>query len=65
MKTYYRVLSYIKPYRKHLTASVLFSILYALLNTVSVYLLIPLLNTLFEEKGALQPQAKTLTPAID
>ncbi len=61
MKTYYRVLSYIKPYRKHLTASVLFSILYALLNTVSVYLLIPLLNTLFEEKGALQPQAKTLT----
>jgi len=65
MKIYYRVLSYIKPYRKHLTASVLFSILYALLNTVSVYLLIPLLNTLFEEKGALKPQAKTLTPAID
>ncbi|MBA4405877.1 ABC transporter ATP-binding protein [bacterium] len=65
MKTYYRVLQYIKPYRKHLSASVLFSILYALLNTVSVYMLIPLLNTLFQEKGAMKPQPKTLTQTID
>lgn len=65
MKTYYRVLQYIKPYRKHLSASVLFSILYALLNTVSVYMLIPLLNTLFQEKGALKPQPKSITQTID
>ena len=65
MNTYYRVLLYIKPYRKHLSASVIFSILYAFLNTVSVYMLIPLLNTLFQEKGALQPQTQSVTPAID
>jgi len=61
MTTYKRVLSYVKPYRKHLSASVFFSILYALLNTVSVYMLSPLLSTLFQEKGALQLQSKTIT----
>ncbi len=65
MTTYKRVLTYIKPYRKHLSASVLFSILYALLNTVSVYMLIPLLNTLFQEKGAIPLQSKTITQTVD
>ncbi|MFA7228283.1 MAG: ABC transporter ATP-binding protein [Melioribacteraceae bacterium] len=65
MKTYYRVLQYIKPYRKHLSASVLFSILYALLNTVSVYMLIPLLNTLFQEKGALKAPSEAAVKQID
>ncbi|TSA25808.1 MAG: ABC transporter ATP-binding protein [Ignavibacteriales bacterium] len=64
MTTYKRVLSYVKPYRKHLSASVFFSILYALLNTVSVYMLSPLLSTLFQEKGALQLQSKTITHTI-
>lgn len=65
MTTYKRVLTYIKPYRKHLSASVLFSILYALLNTISVYMLIPLLNTLFQEKGAIPLQPKTITQTVD
>ena len=65
MTTYKRVLTYIKPYRKHLSASVLFSIFYALLNTVSVYMLIPLLNTLFREKGALPVESKTITQVGD
>ncbi|MFA5803214.1 MAG: ABC transporter transmembrane domain-containing protein [Melioribacteraceae bacterium] len=65
MTTYKRVLTYIKPYRKHLSASVIFSILFALLNTVSVYMLIPLLNTLFQEKGAIPLQSKTITQTVD
>ncbi len=65
MTTYKRVLTYTKPYRKHLSASVIFSILYALLNTISVYMLIPLLNTLFQEKGALPVESKTITQTID
>ena len=65
MTTYKRVLTYIIPYRKHLSASVLFSILYALLNTVSVYMLSPLLNTLFQEKGAVTVQTNTITPKLD
>lgn len=47
MKTYLRLLSYIKPYWKHLSASIIFTILFALLNGASVYLTIPLLDTLF------------------
>lgn len=47
MKTYLRVLSYIKPFKKHLAASIVFTILYAILNGASVTLTIPLLDTLF------------------
>lgn len=47
MKTYFRILRYAKFYWKFLTLSVFFTILYALLNGASVYLMIPLLDTLF------------------
>ena len=51
MNTYSRILSYVKPYWKHLSASVFCTILYALLNGASVYLTIPLLDTLFQESS--------------
>ena len=49
MKTYIRIVSYVKPYWRQLIASVLFTILFALFNGTSVYLTIPLLDTLFQE----------------
>jgi len=49
MKTYIRIVSYVKPYWNHLIASVLFTILFAVFNGLSVYLTIPLLDTLFQE----------------
>lgn len=49
MKTYFRILQYVKPYWKHLLLSVIFTIFFAILNGVSVYLTIPLLDTLFQE----------------
>ena len=52
MRTYYRVLNYIKPYWKHLSASIIFSIIQALLNGASIYLAIPLLDTLFQQSGS-------------
>ena len=48
MKTYYRILAYVKPYWSHLTASIICTILFALLNGASIYLTIPLLDTLFQ-----------------
>lgn len=51
MKTYFRLLTYIKPYWKHLSLSIICTILYALLNGLSVYLSIPLLDSLFQESG--------------
>lgn len=49
MKTYIRILSYVRPYWKHLALSVICTILFAVLNGASVYLTIPLLDTLFQE----------------
>ena len=65
MKTYFRILNFVKPYWKHLSLSVIFTILFALLNGLSVYLTIPLLDTLFQEsirKGTVE-QTSTLEKA--
>ena len=56
LKTYFRILNYIKPYWKHLVASVFFTILFALLNGGSIYLTIPLLDTLFQESQTVSVQ---------
>ncbi|MBI1936787.1 MAG: ABC transporter ATP-binding protein [Ignavibacteriales bacterium] len=52
MNTYFRILKYIKRFWKHLTASMVFTVFAALLEGASVYLSIPLLDTLFQKAGA-------------
>lgn len=47
MKTYKRLLKYLKKYKKTLANSVLFSLLYSILSGFAAYLTIPLLRTLF------------------
>jgi len=51
VKTYFRILAFVKPYYKYISGSIIFSVLYALANGASVYLFIPLLDTLFLAKG--------------
>ncbi len=62
MNTYRRTLKYVKPYWKHLTLSVIFTVLYSLLNGASVYLSIPLLDTLFQQSGV-KPASSASSPA--
>lgn len=50
MQTYYRILSYVKPYWRHLLLSMMCTTLFALLNGASIYLAIPLLDTLFQQQ---------------
>ena len=59
MKTYLRILKFVKPYWRHLAISIVCTILYAMLNGLSVYLTIPLLDTLFQES----PASQTSQPA--
>jgi len=59
LNSYYRILSYTKPYWKHIGLTFVFTILYALLNGISVYLTIPLLDTLFQESAAGQSITQT------
>ena len=49
MDIFYRILSYAKPFWKHLLASVVSTIFYTAMNGLSIYLTIPLLGTLFNE----------------
>ncbi len=56
MKTYFRILSYVKKYIGYLILSITFTVLFSLMNGASVYLSIPLLQTLFNEK---KPAAQT------
>jgi ATP-binding cassette, subfamily B, bacterial MsbA len=63
VKTYLRILSYVKPYWKHLVVSIFCTILYAILNGVSVYLTIPLLDTLFQQSRKVVVQNSTANPA--
>lgn len=51
MDTFLRILSFAKPYWKHILLSIVFTILFSLLNGTSIYLTIPLLDTLFQENS--------------
>ena len=49
MNTYRRILKFVRPYWKHLVLSIMCTFIFAILNGASVYLTIPLLDTLFQE----------------
>lgn len=64
MNTYLRILTYAKPYWKHLSISVICTIIYALLNAASIYLTIPLLDTLFQESSRTSTQVTSQTVEV-
>lgn len=59
MDTYLRIIKYVKPYWKHIVLTFVFSLFFALLNGLSVYLTIPLLDTLFQESAGKQAISET------
>jgi subfamily B ATP-binding cassette protein MsbA len=63
MKTYLRILSFIKPYWKHLLLSIICTIVYAVFNGLSIYLTIPLLQALFYGEPAEQAKAADANPS--
>lgn len=52
MKTFLRILNYIRPFWKHFVFSIIATFLFALMNGLSIYLTIPLLDTLFQQGSA-------------
>ncbi|MDE3056893.1 MAG: ABC transporter ATP-binding protein [Bacteroidota bacterium] len=52
MKTFLRIVSYVRPYWKQLSLSVLCTVLFSVFSGASVYLSIPLLETLFNQTSA-------------
>ncbi len=55
-KIYLRLLRYVKPYKRFLTGSIISTIFFSLFSGASIYLTIPLLDTLFNQ-GAPQPMS--------
>jgi len=54
VKIYVRIVKYVFPYWKHLISSMLFAILYSVFSGISIYLVIPLLETLFSGKTTIE-----------
>jgi subfamily B ATP-binding cassette protein MsbA len=52
MMIYRRVLRYLKPYARQVALSILYSLIFSAFSGVSIYLTIPLLETLFGAGGA-------------
>lgn len=59
MKTYLRIVRHVKPYWKHLTISVSCTVLYSIFSGISIYLMIPLLETLFNPSASTSPTPTT------
>lgn len=59
MNTYKRILEYVFPYWKRLILIFILSVLYAVMNGLSIYLVIPLLDTLFQEGKAVEQSSTT------
>ncbi len=59
MNTYKRILALVTPFWKHLGLAIISTFLYSLLHGASVYLSIPLLDTLFQ-----QSESELSVPAI-
>lgn len=64
MKTYLRILKYAKPYWYHLVLSITFTIVFAVLNAASIYLTIPLLDTLFQESNKAKTENVSTTANV-
>ncbi len=62
MNTYLRILQYVKPYWRQIIITFIFTVLYAVLSGVSVYLTIPLLDTLFQESATKHPVVQETAP---
>jgi len=68
MNIYYRIFRYVRPYWKHLTASLIFTVFFSVFSGLSIYLTIPLLETLFDQdyaKGGPEAIQQDVEPAVE
>ena len=60
MKTFLKILVFLKPYWKQLSLSIIFTFLFSIFSGASMYLSIPLFETIFNEHS--QPELVATTP---
>ncbi|MBI5726557.1 MAG: ABC transporter ATP-binding protein [Ignavibacteriales bacterium] len=60
MKSYFRIMRYARKYWRHLVLAITCSMMFSLTSGVSVYLSIPLLDTLFQESYGVNKKEMTI-----
>lgn len=48
LSLYFRILSYLRPYKKYIVFILMFNFFYVIFNTVSIWMVAPFISTLFE-----------------
>jgi subfamily B ATP-binding cassette protein MsbA len=59
LKVYFRILQYVKRYKKYVVFSFIMSIFFSIFSALSVYLTIPLLKALFTDRPTVIQQGQT------
>ncbi len=59
MKIFFRILQYVRPYWKTLALSLVCTLLFSIFSGASIYLSIPLLETLFDQSSSTSMQQET------
>src|SRR5450756_720412 len=59
MKIFFRILQYVRPYWKTLALSLVCTLLFSIFSGASIYLSIPLLETLFDQSSSPSMQQQT------
>ena len=52
MKIFFRILRYLRPYWKRLALSIVCTVFYSVFSGASIYLSIPLVETLFDQSSS-------------
>ena len=65
MKTYLRLLGFLRPYRTRLLLALLCMVLYALMSAVSLGMVAPFMRILFERSGAVSTGISAIAPGGD
>jgi len=61
-KTYIRLLGFSRPFSRYAIPYFIYSLLYALFNSLTFLLIIPILNTMFDANNSLNQYVETLPP---
>ncbi len=69
MRIFFRIVGYVRPYWKWLSLSILCTLLFSVFSGASIFLTVPLLDTLFSQSavtaGSAQPAAADAAPATE
>jgi len=56
VRLYFRIISYLRPYIRHLAVILVFNFFFVIFNTISIWMVAPLLTTLFEANQTIVEQ---------